>query len=546
MPIFSTKRYDQILTQMLAKLVSRTKLSDISDSSVFKHLLASVARAIDELYYNASLLRDLFSLDRATGEDLDERAAEILPGSITRNASVKATGNVVFSRQGTTGTVTIPIGTKVQTAGGEAYTTTSVGSLTPASPEQIGGHGVGRDSNLTSIVADVGGTDGNVAANTIIKFVSKPAGVDEVTNPAVTSNGSDEESDDAFRSRLKQFVAGLARSTIDAIESGVLGVQDPDSGQTILFAKAVEDIVDRGEVILYIDDGTGSAESTAETQGTALAGAYQWAGGVADPTTVLTDDTSDVVMGDFIGLENDGQFFEISAINPGVSVDVANPGGLTLPTDAGVGTTYKNPETMTEGLGGGGGDAAVGGEEDLYLNHIPIKDTVAKYVVSSTRGLLADGTDYLYNQADGHVVFLVPLVADEYVFAVYTYYTGLIALGQLIVDGDPDDRTTYPGLRAAGVRVIVQTPTVLIQNITVNVTVEEGYDNESVEDVVVEAIKEYVNGLGISGDVLRAELIARIMAVAGVFNVSLTLPAADVIILDDQMARTTDVNITIN
>lgn len=536
MPVFQIKRYDQILTQLLAKLVSRTPLSDISDSAVLKHLLACVARGIDELYYNASLLRDLFDLDRATGDDLDERAAEIQPAIITRNTAVKATGNLVFSRQGIVGTVVIPIGTKVSTAGGEVFSTTTTGTITPGN----------NDSNLVAAVADVGGLAGNVATGTIVKFQQKPAGVDEVNNPSAFSNGLDEESDDAFRARLKQYIAALGRSTVNALESGVLGAQDEATGATILFAKAVEDTVTRGEVILYIDDGTGSAESSSETKGTALAGAYQWAGGVADPTTVLVNDTSDVVVGDFIGLEADGQFFEIDLITPSTSVRVKNPGGLTLPTDAGVGTTYKNPENMTEGLGGGGGDAAVGGEEYLNLLNVPIKPSVTYYIVSSIRGLLVENTDFYINRASGQVNFITPLVADEYVFAVYTYYTGLIALGQLIVDGDPDGRATYPGIRAAGVIVWVRTPTVLVQNITAIVTFEAGYDDATVETNVVEAIKEYVNGLGISGDVLRAELIRRIMAVPGVYNVVLNVPAADVTLLDDELARTTDGNISIN
>lgn len=540
MPRFSTKRYDQILTQFLAKIVSRTGLSDISDSSVVKHLLACVARGIDELYYSASLLRDLFDINRATGEDLDERAAEILPGSITRLASVKATGNIVFSRQGTIGSVTVPIGTKIQTAGGIVFTTTSAGSITALSPEQITGHGVGRDSNLISAVADVAGTAGNVAANTIIKFSAKPAGVDEVTNPTTMTNGADQESDDTFRARIKQFVSGLARSTIDAIESGVLGIQDPNTGQTILFSHAVEDVIDRGEVTLFVDDGTGSAESTDITEGTDLAATFTWNG----TTTVTSADTSEVSAGDFIGIKSGNQFFEIITVNANVSVIISNPGGLIIPT--GATTSRVNPENITEGLGGGGGDAAVGGETDLYVNNVPVKDTVTKYIISSIRGLLVENTDYVYNQADGHVVFLVPLVVDEYVFALYTYYTGLIALGQLIVDGDPDDRGTYPGLRAAGVCVIVQTPTVLIQNVVSTVAVLEGYDNTSVEDNVLEAIKEYINGLNISGDVLRAELTRRIMSVAGVYNIGLTVPPADVIILDNQMARITDINISIN
>lgn len=546
MPVFQTKRFDQILTQFLAKIVSRTNLSDISDSSVLKHLLAAVARGIDELYYNASLLRDLFDLDRTTGDDLDERAAEIQPGLIFRNAAVKASGNLVFSRAGTVGTTTIPTGTQVSTASGEVFTTTGVGTITAASPEQIAGHGVGRDSNLVGAVANEPGLVGNVASDTIIKFQQKPAGVNEVTNPAAFLHGLDKESDDSFRNRIKQYIAGLARSTVNALESGVLGAQDEDTGATIMFTKAVEDIVDRGEVTIYIDDGTGSAESSAVNKGTALAGAYQWAGGVADPTTVLVNDTSDVLVGDFIGLDANGQFFEIDSINAGVSVDVLNPGGLTLPTDAGVGTSYKNPENLTEGLGGGGGDAAIGGEEYLNLDNVPIKPSVTYRIISSTRGLLVENTHYYLNSASGQVNFIVALVADEYVFGTYTNYTGLIQLAQLIVDGDPDDRATYPGIRAAGILVWVRVPTNMIQNVVANVVIAEGYDDSATEDSVAEAIKSYINGLGISGDVLRAELISRMMSVAGVANVVLTTPTTDVVLLDDQLARTTDLNISIN
>ena len=542
MPRFSTKRYDQILTQFLAKIVSRTGLSDISDSSVLKHLLASVARGIDELYYNSSLLRDLFDIDRATGEDLDARAAEILPGIILRNIAVKASGNLVFSRQGTAGSVAVAIGAKVQTAGGQIFTTTAVANITPASPEQIAGHGVGRDSNLTSAVADIGGIAGNVALNTIVKFVAKPAGVDEVTNPSAFAYGINRESDDSFRARIKQFIAGLARSTVNALESGVLGVQDPATGQTILFSKAVEDVVDRGEVVLYIDDGTGSAETTATEEGTDLVAVFTWNGTTTVAATGL--DTSEVQVGDFIGLKSDLQLFEITAITPNVDVTIDNTAVLAIPS--GATTSFINPENMTEGLGGGGGDAAIGGETDLYLNNVPVKDAVAHYIVSSTRGILVENTDYIYNPADGHVVFLSALSADEYVFGIYVYYEGLIALGQLIVDGDPNDRATYPGIRAAGVRVVVQTPTVLIQNIVALITISEGYDHTTVESNVVEGIKEYVNGLGISGDVLVAELIWKIMSVSGVFNVNLTTPATDVTILDDQMARTTDFNISVN
>jgi uncharacterized phage protein gp47/JayE len=476
MPRFQIKRFEQILSQMIARIVSRTELSDVSDSSVTKHILAAAARQDDELYYQMSLLLKLFSIDTATGEDLDERAKDIQPGTVTRLEAQKASGNVVFSRNGTTGTVVITAGTKVKTADGLVFTTTASGTITPTSPEQIGGHGVGRDSGLVPVIADEPGEDSNVVSNTVIKFVQKPTGVDEVTNPSGFANGTDQETDDAFRNRIKQFINSLARSTIDSLESGVLGAQDENTGATILYSIAIEDSTQPGYVTVYIDDGTGSAES------------------------------SQVVAS----------------------------------------------ENVTAGLAGPPADSAVGGEESLFLENKPVKSSDAFTLVSSTRGTLTggntyiSGNDYWYNHASGQINFDPALTTGEVITASYTYYTGLIQLAQKIIDGDATDRTNYPGLRAAGILVTVLTPQVLAQNIEVTLVILEGYDQNDVKINVKEAIKTYVNSLGISGDLLVSEMIKRIMNVSGVYNVLVTTPSSDVILLDDQLARTTDSNVTVN
>jgi uncharacterized phage protein gp47/JayE len=468
MPRFTPKRQEQIQTQMLAKVIARSDLSNVDDSSVFKHILGAAARQDDEQYYQMNLVLQFFSIDTATGDDLDERAKDIQPSTITRNLATAAVGAVVFSRAGTTGTIAIPIGTKVKTDDGEIFTTTAAGSITPTSPEQIGGHGVGRDSAPVAIVADVPGASGNVSSNTIIKFDSKPAGVDEVTNPNPTTLGADKESDISFRQRLKDYVSGLARCPVRSIESGVIGFQDT-AGRTILFSHVWENPISRGDVILYIDDGTGAAESSQA-----------------------------------VGAEN-----------------------------------------VTLGLAGPPPDSAVGGETTLFLDNKPIKESVTFTLTSSIRGALVQGTDYTLNPASGQIDFTPALVATEVITAAYTYYTGLIQLAQKVVDGDPNDRENFPGLRAAGVLVRVRTPQVLIQTITAVITVLEGYDQTDVKDNVREALKDHVNSLGISDDVVLNRLRSVMMNVAGVYNVDVTAPTTDVIILDDQLARTADPNIVL-
>jgi len=468
--VFAPRRFEQILADKILRLVGRTALSDITDSSSVKQMLAASSREDDEIYFQMNNILDLFSIDTATGDDLDARAAEIQPGVITRIGARSANGTVVFSAAvAVTGTVTIPPGTKVKTTDGVSFTTTQSGEITPTSVEQIAGHGVGRDSAPVPVVADVPGADGNVVANTIIRFNAKPSGVDEVTNPLVTLNGRDQESDDSFRQRIKDYIAGLARCTVTALEVGVLGLEDEDTGASILFSKAVEDLINLGNVTLYIDDGTGAVETT------------------------------DSVIG----------------------------------------------ENVTEGLLGPPADSAVGGEEQLYLDNKPVKQSAGFTLTSSIRGALTSGVDYTLNPASGQLLFTPALVATEVITAGYTHYTGLIQEAQKVVDGDPNDVINYPGLRAAGVLVQVLAPTTVVITVTATVVVREGFDSVTALSDAENAVAGYINALGISDDVVRSEIIARIQSLDAIADVNVTVPAGNIAVLDDQLPRITSGNITI-
>jgi len=611
MPKFTPRSEEQLKAQAIAKLVSRTGLSDVGDSSVMKHLIGAMCRQDAQQYYQMTLLLQLFSIDTATGNDLDERAKDIQPGTLTRLLASKATGTVVFSRKGITGSTIIPVGTKVKTGDGKIFSTTTVGNITPTSVEQIAGHGTGRDSNLVSVVAEVPGSDGNVAAGTVVKFGSKPAGVDEVINLTAFANGRDKETDDAFRTRLKAYVGGLARCTVGAIKAFLIGQQDPETGASIVSVNIFEDPVDRGNITVYVDDGTGTAEAVDRSwvaltedmtwNGTltvttlitdepdfdvgdfikfaitdplfevvsivpqALSGTWTWDGS----TTVLTTDTSGVSPGDEIKFGIDGIPFSIDSIVPNTSVTILNPENETIPNGvgstyrvgdpkvvtidnpsaesipSGTGTSYKAGDNVTQGLAGPPPNTAVGGETVLYLDNPPVKTAEPYDFYSSTRGLLVEDTDYRINPATGQVDFLTALSAGERVVADYTHYVGLIAYAQKLVDGDRNDRINFPGLRAAGVYAVVATPQVLLQNVECTITVKEGFDYDEAAAKVRQAIKDYINTLGISGDLIRNRLIEKIMAVDAIYNTIVSIPANDVIILDDQLARTADPNIVI-
>ena len=62
----------------------------------------------------------------------------------------------------------------------------------------------------------------------------------------------------------------------------------------------------------------------------ALSATYTW----NSTTTITSIDTSEVVVGEYIKLDSDAQWFEIAAIDTDVDITIVNPDGLTIPTGA--------------------------------------------------------------------------------------------------------------------------------------------------------------------------------------------------------------------
>jgi hypothetical protein len=76
------------------------------------------------------------------------------------------------------------------------------------------------------------------------------------------------------------------------------------------------------------------------TLSTALVATYTW----NTTTTITSADTSEVVIGEYIRLDSDGQWFLIIDIDPNVSVTISNPNGLVIPT----GATQSSKSNETE------------------------------------------------------------------------------------------------------------------------------------------------------------------------------------------------------
>lgn len=253
---FVPKTYDQILQRMADRLVARSSLSDVDDKAQVKAALSAFARELADAHYQTRNLLDLFSLDRAEGDDLDERI-EDFPIELARKLAVAAVGSLVFSRN-VSGPIVVPTGTLVEVPGADP----AIVAVTTA-PVNV----VGTTSGNVPAVIQTAGEIGNVAIDALTKFKGlRPSGVDAVTNPSPFSGGLDKESDDALRARVRAYIATLSRGTPLALVTAALGVELA-TGQRIIFARCVEDNVILGKSVLYVDDGSGSVEETADNYG---------------------------------------------------------------------------------------------------------------------------------------------------------------------------------------------------------------------------------------------------------------------------------------
>jgi hypothetical protein len=111
----------------------------------------------------------------------------------------------------------------------------------------------------------------------------------------------------------------------------------------------------------------------------------------------------------------------------------------------------------------------------------------------------------------------------------YKYFTGLVRLAHRIVDGLPQNTVLYPGVKAAGSVVDIQTP--LIKSILIDLKVKprDGVTLNTISDLVKSSVSGYVNSLGVGSPVILSEVIRIVQGLPGVLSVTIvtTTPVAD-------------------
>lgn len=242
---------EEILRSMLARMVARSTVTDITEGSVLYDLFASMAEQLADTDYRINKVRSQFDINNATGTDLDERAGEI---GLTRLQPSKSTGTVTFTRSSTTGSLTIPKGSIVQSTlltKPLFYTSQDVSFAN------------GQATVNASVQCGVSGSLGNVAKNAIATLVNVPDGVIAVSNGLAFTNGQDLEQDATFLNRCRLYLKSLAKCQPSSIEAFARSFSASD-GTRATNAHIYEGLTP-GYSELLIDDGSGLYNTVSTT-----------------------------------------------------------------------------------------------------------------------------------------------------------------------------------------------------------------------------------------------------------------------------------------
>ena len=156
---------------------------------------------------------------------------------------------------------------------------------------------------------------------------------------------------------------------------------------------------------------------------------------------------------------------------------------------------------------------------------------------------LTNGVDYEVVEPWGQIKLNQALSADdELVAGAYEVYTGIVAEAQRVVDGDPSNRTKYPGYRGAFSIVDVLPAAVHWLTITGTVVKRSGWVQADVIKAAEAALMLEVNRNPIGAPIHLSNLVGiidtlEINGLRAVRRVNLTTPTASVYVPPNTVIR---------
>lgn len=267
----------EIQARLVAYLVARSALTDLSPGDPLMQLTGGVAFEFEDARLDMARLLELYSIDNAEGEDLDERALEALPDGFERRGNLRANGRLRWRTQNPVAVeVPIPAGTAAAKPGNPRvlYVTTVAGRIAAGSTQSE--RADGTDGDIPALAVEAG-SGGNAETDEVGIIVTPVPNAVRVHNPVPFRDGREAETDDDFRARIRAETRSLSRCIPEALKTRALKAEV--DGRRVVVASVWEDPIRRGNVTVYVDDGAGTVTETAQAPAESLTDAVNGAVG---------------------------------------------------------------------------------------------------------------------------------------------------------------------------------------------------------------------------------------------------------------------------
>lgn len=488
---FQIKTFEQLVTSMITWVKGNTtKLKDFSIGSKNRTILEAVAYAMEQLYY-----RIWQGLKYAIEEGI------YVAFDFTLLPAKAATGEVIFSRSAAAGQdYIIPLGTVVATE--QTDIKDSVQFETTETVTLLAG-----TTQITApIKARIEGTEGNVAANTITKFVSKPVGIEAVTNPQALTDGREIETRDERKQRFREYVIALHKASKPALVYGAESVDGVDTAVA----------VDNPYLYALFFNNTGG---TYTDHSEALNDPY------SIDITLNFDEAEDAL---YLGVTDKFDFLYIHMSQLGVgSAGVweyfdGNTWQTLTVTDATSGFTANG--SVTFNMPTDWKDSKI---NNIWAFWIRFRITTASYTTMPI-------VDYIFaSPPPGYVdVFIQNSNGDA--------SAELIDSVASVLDKD---------YRGAGVTINVRAPNKITLPVSCEIRVNSIlYDKEEIRSEVRNVIIDYLETFRLGDDLYLSKLINEIMAVKSglaVTSVEITNPTDDILVSAGEVIVPDEINTTV-
>jgi phage-related baseplate assembly protein len=237
-----------------------TSALDLSVGSVLRAIFEATSATVLWLHGLILALLNATRASTSNGSDLDTWMADF---NLVRLPAVSATGLVNFSRFTPSLEATVPVGTLLQTADGtQKYLVIADSAQSHFSAS--------RSAYIlppltafvqVAIQAVTPGTSGNAVIGAISVIGQSLPGVDTVSNSAGLSNGTDAETDVAFRARFQDYLQSLSKATKGAVGYAIESFRD-GLNYTITENQNRDGSAHLGYFFAVVDDGSGAPSDT--------------------------------------------------------------------------------------------------------------------------------------------------------------------------------------------------------------------------------------------------------------------------------------------